>query len=285
MTAFTVFFLPFFECSYLRYFAGKKYVRPKSLVCTSQVRQRTSRTWDFTRVRQPRKHKRGHREHSKISFLVSTYSSLTYVFSFILPLHLAKTQTRLDFFAFCLRQLQERTGKGNLSNKCFNCTRKLALCLLMNQPYFVILLVLFESFLFALFWISKRAEYCNGSSQLFLFISCVIKLQTSCFTGDNTNNCQDCWRCGIQNLFLKKCFQQKTVYGVTKKHPTRLLWSPFAKQFASMCLHNWNGPIGLLFYPKNIKCITPTQKVDIKLFKKVKISFKSSSSICSADPK
>ena len=98
MTAFTVFFLPFFECSYLRYFAGKKYVRPKSLVCTSQVRQRTSRTWDFTRVRQPRKHKRGHREHSKISFLVSTYSSLTYVFSFILPLHLAKTQTRLDFF-------------------------------------------------------------------------------------------------------------------------------------------------------------------------------------------
>ena len=131
-------------------------------------------------------------------------------FSFVLPLHLAKTQTRLNlffFFAFCLYQLQERTGKRNLSNKCFNCIRKLTLCLLMNRPYFVILLVLFESFLFALFWTSKRAEYCNGSIQLFLFNSCVIKLQTSCFTGDNTNNCQNCWRCGIQNLFLKKCFQ------------------------------------------------------------------------------
>ena len=76
---------------------------------------------------------------TRYPFLVSSYASFTYGF-FIYTSSSSNecaNQTSRVFVvvvvvAFCLYQLEERTGRRNLAAKCFTCTRKLATFLLMN---------------------------------------------------------------------------------------------------------------------------------------------------------
>lgn len=216
---------------YLRYFAGKNIrdQNPRFAPPKGWDNKRTSiPTLGFHLVRQRRRHKRGNNQRNKISILTSTYPSFTNGFFIHTSSSSSESENQtLVFWGLCLHQIQERTRKTNMSNKYFNCTKKLALCMLMKKPYFVILLVLFWSFLFALFWISLQAEYCNGSSQLFLLISCVVNYRLPGTTVKMLEAWHSKW-----NAF--------SVYGVTKKHPTNLLWSPFAIKFALMCLQYWN---------------------------------------------
>lgn len=73
---------------------------------------------------------------ARYPFLVSSYASFTYGFFIYTSSSSSEcaNQTSRVFVvvAFCLYQLEERTGRRNLAAKCFTCTRKLATFLLMN---------------------------------------------------------------------------------------------------------------------------------------------------------